>query len=1693
MIKNIDHNNVIHYGSESVIILTKKDEFSRPYCLKILNEEFPSAFQLAHLENEFSFCSDPSSASIRKALQRTQVENHQAIAFEYIEGLNLKKYLTTHALSFLQQLNLAADIALALSELQKQDIFHGQLHPENILVEKGTHKVFIIDFSTASLLTGNGLEQQARKNFKQGILPYMAPEQTGRINRNIDSRADLYSIGVLFYQLFTGQLPFESSDPVELMYSHIAKTPVAPNKVMPSLPKILSDIILKLMSKNAEDRYQSAFGLHSDLEKCISSLHEHNQVSGFELGANDFSGKYYAQQKLYGRDVELKTLYSVFEETTQGEKRMLMVSGHSGSGKSALISEVQQPIARENGLFISGKFDPLQIDTPYSGFVQAFTELSNHIKAEEITLQQEWKRRIKEGLGNTGALLTDLVPGIEALIGKQEVVADLKGTEAQNRFNFTLLNFIKATARKEQPLVLFLDDLQWSDASSMNLLKVMMDEHDLRYFMIIGAYRLNEVSQEHSLMRIFSSLRADNIFFEEIRLEELTLRSVENLIGDLFHTRQADATELAEIIYQKTKGNAFYVHQFLKSIYEEKILFFDFDQQKWIWKKDMIDQMNVSGNVVDLMTSLIQKLPEDSVDLLTIASCIGNRFDKRSLSLIKQISEKNVSQLLVQPLTEGVIIATGNQYKFSHDRIQQAIYSLIPDEEKKQIHYQIAKSISATNTDTELQERIFDIVNQWNIAIDLILEEDRKFYVAGLNLSAARKAIISTAYPQALQYYEKSLQLVNKSYWETKYEFILTLTGEAAEAAYLCGEFEKVDTLVADIMQNSRNFIDLTKGYEISIKKLIAQNKLMESIRLGLEILEKMGTRLSVKPGKIATLLGLLQTKNAIRNKDTDYFTSLPEMTNHEKNAMMRILSDISSASYFAAPELVPLLIFKMVRLTVKYGLSRKSPYSFAAYGFILSAYMGEIYNGIKYGQIALNIVKKLKADELNASILTTNNVFLTHWQKPLHETIPDLEKAFVNSLESGDHEWGSYAAHNLAYQSFIMGFPLKELARKTETLDLQIEKFRQDLTIKRLRIFRQSIQNLIHHSDAPEILKGEIFDEDLLSEADISENNKVYFHNLYFQKCYLSLIFNKPEKAYQYAIKTGQFLESVRGSALYPLYSFVQSLAILGQTGLTKETIRKNDLKTVKNNIKKLHKFEKLCPENYRYKRLFVEAEYHRLLGEDAHAKNAYDATLKEASEQNMLHDLALCWERAGRFFLDTHQEVLAKFYLQNAYKSYLQWGANAKVQQMTDDYKLLETSSKYDLDPDIAGMQQNHMTEDLDLSTVIKAAAALSGEIVLSRLLKKLMQITLESAGAQSGFVIMEKEGEQYIEAEIHAEQDDVKTLQSIPVRRSGILAESVVNYVNLTQEVVILDNALQSNLFANDEFIKTNRPKSILCLPLLNQGKLQGIIYLSNDLTAGAFTEKRLALLKLLTGQIAISIENALFYSDLENKVRDRTAELQVEKKKSDDLLLNILPVEVADELKHNGYTRPRSFDLVTVMFTDFKDFTLQSEKLSPEELVTLIDTCFKKFDEIITKYDLEKIKTIGDAYLCVSGLPNPDEHDANKVVYAALEIIEFINAFQKEATANNDCYFDIRIGIHSGPLVAGVVGHKKFAYDIWGDTVNTAARMEQNSETNKINLSSDTFRLVSGNFNCTSRGKQHAKNKGMVDMYFVDSAK
>lgn len=861
MINNFIQDDLIHIGNNSIIIHGKNYNFDYPSCIKILNQEFPTSDQSWYFENEYEFSFNSNISCVRKALSQTIIEHHKGIVFEYIDGIDLRKYLLIKNRPFEELLSIALKIVLAIAELHKENIIHNNISPGNILIEKGTSRIYLIDLQIASR---NRLKLDDTNNqiIRKAILSYISPEHTGRVNRVVDYRTDLYSLGVVLYEMFTDKLPFEYSDPIELIYSHLAKTPISPDQIKKDLSPIVSAVIMKLLAKNGEDRYQSAIGVYNDLKYCLPGNRELNP--DFIIGENDFSGKLLIHPKLYGRDNDQNKLFRIFENCAAGSCELVFVYGYSGSGKTSLINELQQPVSDRKGFFVSGKFDQVQQNQPYSAFILAFKELINHILTKDQETLGKWKNKILDKVGNLGKVLTTLIPGIETLIGKQPDLPSLSGVELRNRFNYVLGNFINAIASKENPLVIFIDDLQWADKSSLNLFSLIVTDKKAKYITLIGSYRDNEVSEDSPLIQMIDKLNDDNIPLYGIEVANLTYDDVKKMIDELLRTDQENSSELSHLIYTKTKGNPFYIHRFLQSIYNDGNLYFDFDSKIWRWNTEDITQLNVSGNVADLMKSAVTKLPERTIEVLKVASCLGIRFDLDKLSVSTSIGENTLQSILQQPLAEGLIISATSHYKFAHDRIHQTIYSLLTEKDQQKYHLKIAEALSANTKDEDINEYIFDIVNHWNLAANSLTDQVTKYHVANLNVLAGRKAKGSAAYQQAYVYFDKGIKLLAADSWNSNYDFTLQIYNDAAEVAFLCGEMELAEELVNKILANSKVLEDAIKAYEVKIQKLIAGNHQNEAIETGLEILKKLGIQFPAKPGKLSIILGLVNIMRVV-------------------------------------------------------------------------------------------------------------------------------------------------------------------------------------------------------------------------------------------------------------------------------------------------------------------------------------------------------------------------------------------------------------------------------------------------------------------------------------------------------------------------------------------------------------------------------------------------------------------------------------------------------------------------------------------------------------------------------------------------------------------------------------------------------------------------------------------------------------
>ncbi|MFB2919716.1 ATP-binding protein [Aerosakkonema funiforme] len=1530
---NYKNTEKIHESDNSIIYRGQRKLDNKTIIFKILKETYPSPEKLAQFKREYEITRNLNLPGVVKAYSLESHENHWVMLLEDFGGKSLAQLKLAGKLALIDFLNLAIDIAKILGQIHQKYIIHKDINLSNIILNPIDREVKIIDFGISTALSRENSTFR-NPNLLEGTLAYISPEQTGRMNREIDYRSDFYSLGVTFYELLINQLPFPTDDPLELIHCHIAKQPVPPHEHKPEIPQAISDIILKLMSKNAEERYQSAYGLKADLEECLWQWQAKGQIDSFPLGQQDFTDKFQIPQKLYGREREVETLLAAFERiaaanNSQSKIEMMLVSGYSGIGKSALVQEVYKPITRCRGYFISGKFDQFQRNIPYASLIQAFRSLVLQLLTESEDNIASWKDKILSALGSNGQVMIKVIPELELIIDSQPEVPELSPAEAQNRFNFVFKNFIKVFTKPEHPLVIFLDDLQWADAASLKFIELLMKAIDIEYLFLIGAYRDNEVSAAHPLIITLSEIKKASGNIEEISLLPLALTHITQLITDFIHCEPVTALPLAELVLSKTGGNPFFVSEFLKSLHAESLLFFEYSQGSWQWDLERIKSQQITDNIVELMAEKVQKLPPQTQAALKLAACIGNQFDLERLAVVYEKSPRETAAALWEAIATSSILPLNDsyklmeldveglsenlvaEYKFAHDRIQQAVYSLIPETDKQAVHLRVGQLLLRNTPDREQEQKIFDIVNQLNLGQTLIQKEVERNELAGLNLKAGKKAKASAAYQSAYNYLKIGLVLLGENSWQRHYDLTLKLYVESAEAAYLSGEFEEMKRLAEIVHKQAISLIDKVRVYEIEIQAYLAQTELQEALQTALDVLNLLGITFPDKPSESDFTLGLQEIRSTMTDKRIEDLVDLPKMTEPEKLAAMGILYTLFSITYKAAPQLMPLCVFKQVSLSLKDGNAPESTYAYACYGLLLCGILGDIDSGYLFGKVALKVIERLSAQKLKAGTLDVVYFSTNHLKNHLNICLKPLLEGYQSGLETGNLEMAGYCIISYCDLLYFTG---KELANTEKEMTAYVQalvQLKQQTIVNYQQIFHQAVLNIIGQSKNPCLLIGEAYNEEKMLPLHLSVNDRPAIYYLYFNKLILCYIFQSYSEAIQVAARAEEYLDGTIG--MIPFYQFYSwdSLAHLAVFPDADEPEKERILAKVAANQQKLETWANHAPMNYLHKFYLVEAERARILGKYGDAREYYDTAIALARENEYLNEEALANELAAKFYLTRNQTHFARHYLQNARYLYQQWGAVAKVQHLETKYPEYFTAASSTSSPTKTTISTITTTGgttsgQLDLASVLKASQAISGEILLDKLLAKLMKILIENAGAQKGFLILpapkqsESEATNWvIEASGTVDADEVTTLESIPIdsvdSSTGIplLSTAIVNYVARRQEIAVLDNAAEeiqnpsSQIQTrNDPYLLHAKPKSLLCIPLLNQGKLSGILYLENNLTTGAFTADRLELLKLLSSQVAISIENAKLY-------RETTAlneELKTLDKLKDDFLAN-----------------------------------------------------------------------------------------------------------------------------------------------------------------------------------------------------------
>ncbi len=1510
----------LYCGSRTLVYRAIRETDQHPVVIKLLNRDYPSFSELLQFRNQYTIAKNLHLPGVVEAYTLESYRNSYALVMEDFGGISLREYTQDRSLTLTEVLAIAIQITDILNGLYRNRVIHKDIKPANVLIHPETKQVKLIDFSIASLLPRETQEIQ-NPNVLEGTLAYISPEQTGRMNRGIDYRTDFYSLGVTLYELLTGELPFGCDDPMELVHCHIAKHPPSINNE--EIPPVVSDMVMKLMAKNAEERYQSALGLKHDLERCLHQWKETGSIELFELGQRDLCDRFLIPEKLYGRETEVQTLLSAFDRVANGRSELMLVAGFSGIGKTAVVNEVHKPIVRQRGYFIKGKFDQFNRNIPFSAFVQAFRDLMGQLLAESDAQLKEWKTKILEAIGDSGQVIIEVIPELERIIGQQPPAPELSGIAAQNLFNLLFHKFIAVFTTKEHPLVMFLDDLQWVDSASLKLIQLLVGESQSSYLLMIGAYRDNEVSPGHPLMLTLDEVSKAGAIRHRIVLAPLARTSLNQLVAATLTCSSELAQPLTELVDRKTQGNPFFATQFLKALHQDELISFDIKAGHWQCDISKVREAALTDDVVEFMAQQLQKLPTETQDVLKFAACIGAQFDLNTLAIVSEKSPVITATALWKALHEGLVIpttriykfftqsdssdceevfkASGNPtYRFLHDRVQQAAYSLIPDDRKHATHWKIGQRLLKNIPEAEREKHIFEIVNQLNNGLNVITQPHQRYELAQLNLLAGHKAKVSTAYNAALRYLTVGLEQLTPDSWQIDYQLTLALYLEGAEAEYFNGNFARSQTQLELILTQAKTLLDQTKAYILKVEVYIAQVQMQAALELGLSVMERLGVSLEEEPPQLQEIEALI---------------NLPDMTDPEKLAALRILHRISDTACVVYPQLLAPFALTMVNLCIRHGNSPLAASAYAGYGILLCGVLNDIDSGYRYGQLSLRLLEKLQSLKFKAHVWAAFNGHIRLWKESVRETLKPLLLAYSSGLESGEIVPGGYAILNYCSHSLFVGEYLETVARKHRDYIDEFQKQKLSYHSIFAQIGRQGILNLLGQAENYLLLIGSAFNESEMMPVLLEQQNGTSLFYVYLIKAILHYFFNQPEQALANLQAAEPYEPNVSGLFISAQRIFYQSLASLDMYPYAEANQQQQLLEQLTINQTRMQHWAYHAPMNFKHKVDLVEAEKCRILGKNYEAGDWYDRAISGAKENEYIQEEAIANELAAKFYLEWGKERIAQSYMIEAYYSYSRWGAKAKAADLETRYPQLlapilqQTRSRLSTHETLFTLgtvtstysSSSSVSNSLDLAAILKASQTLSGEIELEKLLSTLLHIVIENAGADKCVLMIlrddslrDTKGERLsIEGSMAVGTEPV-VLQRLPVEESQDIPLKLIYKVKHNRQTVVLLDASADPTLANDAYIIRQQPKSILCSPILHQGKLMGILYLENNLATGAFTSDRVELLNLLCAQAAISLENAQLYERSQNyaqQLEQSLAELSASNSRFEKLVDNV----------------------------------------------------------------------------------------------------------------------------------------------------------------------------------------------------------
>ncbi|WP_375767702.1 AAA family ATPase [Archangium gephyra] len=1426
-----------------------------------------------------------------------RLRERPVLLLERVRGETLSES-TGQPLELSRFFTLALSLASTLGELHCRNVIHKDIKPSNI-IEEPSGEARLIDFGVATLQQVEHLDA-APTHLIEGTLAYMSPEQTGRMNRSVDYRTDFYSLGVTFYELLTGQRPFQGRDALEWFHAHMAQKPRPPHELNPRVPPALSAVVMKLLAKVAEERYQSAEGLTADLERCREAPGQSTQEV-FALGTRDTPNRFQLPQRLYGRDAQVSALLEGFERVVRtGRPELFLVSGYSGIGKSSVVHELHKPVVQRRGFFLSGKFDQFQRDIPYATLAQALRGLVQQLLAGSDEELAGWRERVNQAWGGHGQVLVDLVPQLEVVVGPQPALPEVSPSETQHRLQRVMRQFLAVFATPEHPMVVFLDDLQWADLGSLKLMELLLSQPETPPVMWLGAYRDNEVSPTHPLMAVVEEVRKSGARMTGLRLEPLSVEQVAQLVGDTLPGAGAEvAGPLAALVHEKTGGNPFFLLQLLVTLHQDGLLV-RVPGGAWRWDAEGVRARSYSDNVVDFMVGKLRQLPPGTQHLLRLAACVGNVFTLQLLGTLSGLAEVGeVEQGLGPALQEGLLVRAGpEQYRFLHDRIQQAAHSLASEAERAAIHLRIGRLLLESLSPEEVHERIFDVVSQLNAGAGLLQEPAERHHLARLNAEAGRKAQAAVALGPAITYLTAAFTLIPGDPWETDYELAISLRLTEARCEFMRGNLAGACRLVEELRTRTRTRSDTAAVYRLRHDLHLAMGEVPEAATCLLELLGSLGMPIPLHPSWEEASAAHEEVWTLLGKRPIESLTGLPPMTDPDMKVVIGVLYTLFGSAYTTDPHLLIIVLSRMVSLTLRHGFHDTAVHGLCWFGVITSAYFKRYQEGLAFGRLARELVERHHLSALVGTVLYGMR-YVSYWTQPLSNARELILSAFHHALQAGDIIIATYCCPDVVVSRLAMGHNLEEVHREALVRGDFLRKTGLQDPLDWLLIYHSYAQQMRGHSRSFGTMSWDGFDEQSFEARLMPERLRGTYCNYWIVKLQSRFMCGAWREALEAADKTAGSLWITNGALPLREFHLYRALTLAAcHEGAPPEEQRRF-LEELQGHQRQLAEWAEQCPENFRALERMVSAELARLAGRAEEATCAYEEAIRAARESGATQYVGLASELAANYWRTRQAPIVAHAFAREARAAYQRWGALGKVQHLESQWPHLTAP---------AATEDRETTSStnsgsIDALTVVKAQQAISGEIVLERLVTTLLQAAIENAGAQRGALLLPA--------------GDTLSVAALSDTANQELPWTLISYVRRTREHVLIGDASKPHPFSSDAYLARGGARSVLCLPLLRQEQFSGALYLENDLATNAFSPARLTLLGHIASQAAISIENARLYADvqrakqelrqandeLEQRVEERTHELKQAQARLVDTAREVGMAEIASNVLHN----------------------------------------------------------------------------------------------------------------------------------------------------------------------------------------------